>query len=284
MLLACYAVALFRPVGKLFEWILRRWCEGLGLACVLACLASAAHAQSMVICINDEEFSPFTSPNHEGESQLLIRRAAERLDWQISFVSVPWRRCLAGVGKGHYDAVIGVSASPEYQSTLVFPHAARVVDQTRSLGISRWVVYRAVGSQASWDGQHFSQLSKPVLYPAGRATLKVALQRFAVPVDDTAKNSTLLARMLLKGRGSLVIDHSYQVEQLQALPEFKGRLEVLPEVFGYGPIHLAVSQQLYARHSQQVEALWDEIGALRRVAIRSTSARKKRSTAIYRPD
>lgn len=238
----------------------------LRLLCLLACLVAPVQAATLVVCVSDEAFPPFTFPNREGDSQRLIRSAVERQGWQLEFIALPWRRCLAGVEQGLFGAIAGAAATPEYLDFMVFPQCSGQPDPRRALGITRLVVYRPAGDVAAWDGQGFSGLTRPVLYLSGRTTLKVLLEGLGVPAVDTARTSTQLAHMLLRGRGSLAIDHDYQVELLLAEPEFRGRLEVLPVPLGEAPIFLAVGRQLYQRHSRQIEAIWDEIGVLRRTA------------------
>lgn len=240
---------------------LRRLCLN-GLLALCLPLAAPAAATSLTVCISDEAFPPFTSPHQEGESQQRIRLAVERQGWQVEFLAMPWRRCLAGVQHDLYDAIAGVAATPEYQAFMAFPRRDGQLDQARALGVTRLVVFRPVGGSAGWNGQRFSRMAKPVLYLSGRATLKALLAHRGTPADDTAKTSTQLALMLLKGRGSLAIDHDYQVAQLAAMPAFQGRLEVLPAPLGEAPVYLAVGWHLYERHRPLIEAVWDELGAL----------------------
>lgn len=244
-----------------------RLCSRLvALLGLLLGLLAPVQAGTLAVCVSDEAFPPFTFPQHDGESQQRIRLATARQGWQVEFVALPWRRCLAGVQQGLYSAVAGATATAEYLSFMVFPQRAGQPDPRRALGVTRLVVFRPVGGSAEWDGQRFSGLTKPVLYLSGRSALRVLLARVRVPAVDTARNSTQLALMLLKGRGDLAIDHDYQVARLLALPEFQGRFEVLPALLGEAPIYLAVGSQLYQRHGHLVEAIWDEIGALQREA------------------
>lgn len=245
----------------------RRLCSRLAaLLLLLLCLVAPLQAGTLSVCVSDEAFPPFTFPDHDGESQTRIRLAVERQGWQVVFVALPWRRCLAGVQQGTYGAVAGATATAEYLSFMAFPQRAGQPDRRRALGVTRLVVFRPAGGSAEWDGQHFSGLTKPVLYLSGRSALRLLLAREQVPAVDTARTSTQLALMLLKGRGDLAIDHESQVAGLLALPEFQGRFEVLPALLGEAPIYLAVGGPLYQRRQQLIEAIWDELAALARAA------------------
>ncbi|RJG08983.1 hypothetical protein D3879_24450 [Pseudomonas cavernicola] len=252
--------------SELSRFIERIWLHLTGLLCMLVFLVAPVQAGTFSVCVSDEAFPPFTFPSREGDSQRLIRLAVEHHGWGVEFVALPWRRCLAGVEQGSFSAVAGVAATPEYLAFMAFPNSSGQPDQRRALGITRLVVYRPLGSLAGWDGQRFTGLAKPVLYLSGRTTLKALLARMGIPAIDTARASSQLAHMLFKGRGSLAIDHDYQVAQLFALPEFQGRFEVLPVPFGEAPIFLGVGLRLYDRRPRLVEAVWDEIGVLRHAA------------------
>lgn len=252
----------------------------LGAVLLLLGMGGPALAGSFSVCVSDEDFPPFTYPRHESESQTLIRRAAERQGLRVEYVAQPWRRCLAGVQHDLYSAVAGAAATPEYREFMAFPLHAGLADPQRALGTTRIMVFRTRDSRAAWDGRRFRGLDKPLLYLSGRTTLKVLLARMAVPTVDTARNSRQLALMLLKGRGSLAIDHDYQVARLLAMPEFRGRLEVLPTPLAEGAIYLAVGRQVYESHSQTVEAIWNDIGAaLRAVGPPAPAA----FPVVYRP-
>lgn len=229
---------------------------------LLLVLVAPAQALTLSVCVSDEAFPPFTYPHRDGESQARIRLASERQGWQVKFVALPWRRCLSGVQQKTYDAIAGVAVTAEYQGFMAFPQRAGRPDQARALGVTRLVVFRPAGGAALWDGQRFSQLEKPVLYLSGRAAIQALLARTGTPADDTAKTSTQLALMLLKGRGSLAIDHDSQVALLTSMPEFQGRFEVLSTPLGEAPIYLAVGRTLYEQQRQSIEAIWDELGVL----------------------
>lgn len=228
---------------------------------LLVWLVLPAQAQTLQVCISDEDFPPFTSPTEELAGQQRIRQAGARQGWQVTFIAMPWRRCLAGVEHGIYSAVAGVAAIPEHQAMMAFPQRGEQADPTRGLGATRLLVYRPRGSLADWDGRVFSHMAKPLLYLSGRTTLKSRFDQLGVASVDIARSSRQLAMMLLKGRGSLVVDHDFQVARVLALPEFRGQLEVLPVPFGEAPVYLAVGWPLYQGHRREVEALWDAMAA-----------------------
>lgn len=250
----------FAEVGQVRSRFVRLRCQ-LFVGLLLLCLGEPALAETFSVCVSDEPFPPFTDPLRESEIQRLIRQAGERQGLQVAFVALPWRRCLAGVQHTIYSAVAGAAATSEYLGAMAFPQRNGQPDPQRALGVTRIMALRLRNSRAGWDGLRFRGLDKPLLYLSGRTTLKVWLARMDVPAVDTARNSEQLALMLLKGRGSLAIDHDHQLEQLLTLPQFRGRLEILPKPVLEGSIYLAVGRQLYERNSEAVEAIWDDIGA-----------------------
>jgi hypothetical protein len=45
-------------------------------------------------CVSDEPVPPLTVPEHDGQTQYLVRRAAHENGLNVQFCVLPWRRCL----------------------------------------------------------------------------------------------------------------------------------------------------------------------------------------------
>jgi polar amino acid transport system substrate-binding protein len=225
--------------------------------------ASASLSRMLRVCVSDSPFLPFTHPTREAYGQRLVRQAVEHQGLALQFVTQPWKRCLQGVQRGIYAGVVGPAASLEYRSFLAFPRDREKVDGLRSLGVTTLVVYRRVGTQASWDGRRFEHIQGPVLYLSGRSTIRKKLDEHGVPSVDYARDSQQLALMLLNERGSLAIDHRSEVEKVIRLPEFQGHFDVLPVPFGKAHIYFAVGLDTYRQQRQLFEAIWTEIALLR---------------------
>lgn len=235
-----------------------------GLLMALA-LAPLGMAQILRVCVDDQPFPPLTFPDREGKAQSLIRQAAGHYGWAVEFISVPRRRCHAGVANGKYHALVPVAPSPGFGTSLVLPRRAGREDEGRSFGVLRAVLFRVRGTQAGWDGQRFSGLDTPVLYGSGSVALGDRLQQLDVPGDDSAKSLRQILVMLLMGRGQLGLGTEYQVKAALQEGGFDGRIEVLPVPFMQAPVYLGVGTDFYSAHQQTIEGIWNRIGELRLV-------------------
>lgn len=230
----------------------------LGLAFAPFCAA-----QVLRVCIDDQPFPPLTFPDREGQVQYLIRQAASQQGWAVQFLSVPRRRCHAGVASGEYHAAAPVSATTGVLDNMILPELDGSPDAQRSFGVVRAVVFRVRGSQADWDGQRFSGLDKPVLYGSGLLTFKDRLEALKVPSDDSAKSLSQIMTLLVIGRGQIAVSTEYQT--LAALKEggLEDRIEVLPVPFMQSAVFLGVGRGFYAANQQVIERIWTTIGELR---------------------
>jgi polar amino acid transport system substrate-binding protein len=137
------------------------------------------------------------------------------------------------------------------------------LDERYGLGEVVGVVYRAVGTSANWDGQHFSGLHTPVLFYAGARAVADRLGALQVAGDDSAKGTYQMAQMLLHGRAQLAVGAADDVQLLLQNPEFAKRIEVLPQPFMRAQLFMVVNLHFYAEHKASIDALWAGIGQLR---------------------
>ncbi|MGQ7958565.1 hypothetical protein ACUTAF_12790 [Pseudomonas sp. SP16.1] len=237
------------------------WLLMLGIGFCPAVVLASQH-RPLRVCISDSPFPPFTHPAREAAGQRLLRQAVEAQGLALEFVPKAWRRCLRGVQQGVYDGVIGTAANLEYQAFLAFPRMQERVDERRSLGTTRMLLYRRVGSRASWNGRTFQNLNGPLLYLSGRSALKSMIESAGGQGLDYARSSEQLALMMLNGRGSLAIDHQSEVERIIRMPPYRGRFEILPKPFIEAAIYFAVGLDSYRQRRPLFEAIWWEVSRL----------------------
>lgn len=225
-------------------------------------------AQTLQICVDDQHYPPFTYPDREGVVQMLVRAAVADSGWEVAFISVPRRRCYAGLASGLYQAAFPIVSTPGITHHLELPQRAGDEDVQRSFGMLRVVTFRARGSQASWDGQQFSGLQRPVLYGSGVNLLHDRLAELGVPGNDSAKSVRQIMEMLVAGRGEIAIGSEHQVMVALQDPQLAEQIEVLPSIFMQKYAYLGFHKGFYAEHGPMVEALWTRIGELRETIYR----------------
>lgn len=249
----------------------RFFCVRLALllsAGLLLCHSAAASAgigphHVIRLCIATEHYPPYTEPDAETPIQQRIRQAAASQGFGVEFIALPWRRCIYETQHDVMDGVVGLGDRIASEQGIRIPLKDGVVDRRRALGFVRFVFFRRSGDTVDWDGQQFQQLQGPVLCIGQVGELKLELARTGVAIEDTPRGPVELARMLLARRANLAVDSQGRLQELMAMPEFTGRLEMLEKPLGGRVSLLAIAPHLYAQYPQRIEALWDAYARLR---------------------
>jgi polar amino acid transport system substrate-binding protein len=232
------------------------------LACVLALATTTGACRTISVCIPVNPFPPLTFPTHEGQGQWLVRKAVERQGDTVQFLSVPWLRCTEGAANGTYDAAMPPSAI--FAGTLAFPqNEAGQIDPQQSVGEVALGVVRRIGTKADWNGKVFSDLSRPVMFNRGIASIKDKLAKLGTPGDESAHANESLMRKLLLGRGELLIMNTQAAQSEMAEEEYRGKLEILPAPFLSFTLYLAFNPRFQSGNAAFTKAVWAEIGRLR---------------------
>lgn len=232
------------------------------LAATLSVCAAAAQGHAVSICIPSNPFPPLTFPDHEGQAQWLARKAIARMGDSASFAVVPWARCVEGMRAGTYDGALPPTLA--FANEFAFPLGDDgKPDARKSVGEVTMVVLRRVGSAADWDGTAFTGLASPVMFNKGVLSVREKLARLGVRGDEGARSNDMLIHKLVAGRADLlVMNYQVAVGEL-ALPEFRGKLTILPAPFLSMVSYLAFGQRYLAAHPGYAEAVWNEIARLR---------------------
>ncbi len=231
------------------------------LALLLAC-PGAGRAADLLLCVDSNEWAPYTYPDREGSVQRLLRLAGQRAGHKVEFVARPWTRCEREVELGQLQGAVGASSTPQALQRLAFPRRGGEVDSSRALVTTPMVLLRRVGSTVQWDGRRITGLQGPVLYVMGYDDVEHRLQALGIPSDGGGSTNEMNARKLLAGRGDLLVTYEHDAQRLMRLAPFAGRLERLPQAFGQYHYYLAVNVEFYEQHRQAMERLWDAVKAL----------------------
>jgi len=226
---------------------------------LLFALACKAQALTLRLSTLDQPFPPHTMPDGSGQAQQLLRQAPADEGIDIDNSVAPRLRCIAQVKSGEVDAVLSAFL-PERMEYGVFPMAGTVADETRAVGVVRFVIYRQKGSHVGWDGHAFSGLdARPVGIQAGLAVTQ-RLRQTGVLVDQGAKTIGQNLEKLVRGRVQAVVALEGESQPLIER-EYGDRIEKLSQAFDSTPIYLHVRPAYYAEHRSAIEHLWN---ALRR--------------------
>lgn len=229
------------------------------LAAVLAAgLASGSLAAPFRLCTLDQPFYPFTMPDGSGQTQVLLRRAAQSLSLSVENHVAPRRRCLEELRTGQADGAVGAWIV-EREAYAAYPLQNGQPDEARSLAITRFLVYRRPGSAISWDGQRFQGLATAQQIGVQQGFVHVAkLQATHAAYDDGARTGAQNLEKLRLGR---VVAAIAQEEEVASLLQgrYRGQIEALETPFDSTVLYLMVARTFYEQNRDLTERYWQAI-------------------------
>ena len=236
--------------------VLRQWC----LCWLLSALT--APVLSMTLCVSDRPAAPLTFPDHDGQSQYLVRTAARAAGSEAVFLVQPWKRCVEAVRMGRVDGVLGVQSFQSYKDFMRFPVKKGLPDRAYSLGVDTWVFVTRADLAVSWDGKTLLGVASSVSYPSGVNVVRGALDSLGISNSDTAKTALQLMQMLRAGRFQAVVIRESDAQGFLAQQEFK-TLRILAPAFLLSDAYLAFGNDYADANPALVAATWEAIRRVR---------------------
>lgn len=216
-----------------------------------------AQPVAMRMCVDAEPHLPYLTPTLGGSAGELVSRAARHAGVHIALRQVPLARCRAELNADKADAT---PALPFRQMPfMVYPMRGDDADASAAVGSSSFMVFRRVGTKVGWNGKQFSDLHTPALLVFGSMPPLTVLARLGVPADDNAKTVRANFEKLLAGRADVCIAFRKEGQALLALPEFVGKIEMLPLSLTENRYYLSVTARFYRANKAAVEAMWQSI-------------------------
>ncbi len=235
-----------------------RWCMLLLLSLPMVCSAA-----TLRVCFDTRPHLPHLTPEGGGTVGLLIKMAAAEIGLDIAGYSVPVTRCREEIRANRAAGFPTTPYASELTDFLAFPMAQGTPDASRAVMNGRTMVFRRKGSKVDWDGKRFSHLGTPVLIVFGSSMVVQRLGAMQVPFDDKGKGVGENFSKLLAGRADIAVAWESDARALLSQPQFKGKIEVLPQPFADVPYFLAISKQFVAEHPGVAEQLWNAIGRIK---------------------
>ncbi len=256
-------------------------CLSLALALTFHC--AQAQALTLRLCVNQVAQAPHTTPDGDGIADRLIKKAAAEIGLAIAYHTAPASRCREELRHDVADAYPTVPYTPSLVTFISFPMQEGGPDPARAVVTVRNLLFRRVGTQVDWDGKRFSHLSSNVLVLFGASLMQDRLRGMDVPFDASGKTARANFDKLLAGRGDLVAGLDAGAGLL-ALPEYAGRIELLPVAFSNEAYYLGLSRHFVALHPDVAERLWDAIARIRRTPAFEAEARAVTQKSLLREE
>lgn len=236
--------------------LLLLWLYGV----VPAVAAEETRAPRLTFCYEDKESFPWVMPDGSGLNLLLLKQVAATLDLQVSWVAVPWRRCLSGLEKGAYDGAFAASYMPERLVHGVYPlDSDGRVDESKRLHTQVYALYSRKDNAVGWNGSEFRQLDGAIGTLSGFSIVDF-LRLHGAAVVESSRDPEALLYMLATRRVQAVALQALRADHvLEGNAELAAVIDKASLPLETKAYYLMLSHQLQRHQPQLTEQIWAEI-------------------------
>lgn len=227
-----------------------------------------AQAAKLRVCTDVHPHPPFLMPDGSGSAGRLVAAGARAAGFDIEFYAVPLARCRV---EAETNIVHGFPMTPYIPNVLPYaryPMRNGLPDVSRATMRARIMLYQRVGGPVTWNGRQVGGLVRPVLVPSGSLAMIDVLRKIGAPMDEQGRSLRANLSKLVAGRGDAAVGVWEEGVPLLTLPEFAGKIEMLPLPVHEQAYFLVVTKTFYAEHTGAVEAMWNKIGRLNQAGSR----------------
>jgi polar amino acid transport system substrate-binding protein len=221
-----------------------------------------AGAAKLRVCTDVHPHAPYLMPDGSGSVGRLVAAGAMVAGFELEFYAAPLARCRA---EAEINVVHGFAMTPYLPDVLPYaryPMRHGVPDATRATMRARIMLYQRTGGPVTWNGRQVGGLVRPVLVPSGSLAMIEVLRKIGAPMDEQGRSLHTNLSKLLAGRGDAAVGVWDEGQHLLSLPEFAGKIEMLPMPVFEQAYFLVVTKAFYADNGPAVEAMWNTIGRL----------------------
>jgi len=226
-------------------------------------LACAASARDLRLCVDANDWAPYTYPDHDGILQKRVREAAAGQGDSVTYLALPWLRCQSMVESGTLDGVLALPGLAAKTDRFAFPMEAGRIDQSRSAGLGELVLLRRADSEVSWDGRRLTGLTGKVAYVLGYDGISARLDELGIPNSGEYRSDQQDVMALLAGRTNVIAIYARNAADLMNMPPYRDKMVLLQPPLGQVYYFLAFNKAFYARESEWVESLWSGLSRTR---------------------
>jgi len=230
-----------------------------GLIGLLLCAPTQA-SDRLTLCFENRDVLPWRNLALQGLNFELLKRIEPKLNLQLQFQPLPWKRCLAKLKNNEVDGAFSVSYSADRREFGAYPGRGTPDPQWR-MHMARYYLMRKKGSHIAWDGKRFNNVDGKIGFQLGYSVGEM-LRAQDMPVDESKDTIDSVARKLLTGRlaGAAVFDSEVTVLMTGPLGT---QLEVLPTPLVEKPYFLILSNRLVKSDPALAERIWKAVEEVR---------------------
>ena len=232
------------------------------LAVTLALTSVTAQAQSIKLCHDDADSAPWLVKGTKGLNIVLMEAAAAKAGAKLEIVALPWKRCLGGVEDKSMDGAIAASFKDDRAKYAVYPTVGDKLDENKRLHTEEYSLYRAKGSNLSWDGTNFSNLTGSVGAQRGYSIID-NLKKSGAKVDEGGALAKDNMKKLVGGQVQAVALTTQEGDLLLASTEFSGKAEKVTPPLIQKTYYTIFGKEFYSKNTKIVDSLWSQMATVR---------------------
>ncbi|WP_294769703.1 transporter substrate-binding domain-containing protein [uncultured Rhodoferax sp.] len=236
-------------------------CSGLLLGQALAAEPAHPTPATLRLCYEDATILPWRTADGRGLNFELLQQVGQQLGVTLTYLPLPWKRCLASLQANEVDGAFAASFSAERLDMGAYP-GGKQADPAKRMHNDRYVLLRRKGSTVQWDGKQISNLEGPVGVQLGYS-IAAQLRGKGVAVDENNQGALALARRLMLGRVGAVAMGGSDATMLFAQPDIANQLEELPLPLTEKSYYLMLSHQLLATQPELAQRIWKTMETVR---------------------
>lgn len=232
-----------------------------------AAAAPTGKAAPLVMCYEDVEQRPWSSPDGTGLNFELLRRVEKQLGERFVYAAKPWRRCIEELRLGTVDAVIAAADAKARRGFAVYPLLPDgSADPARALYADSVYVYLRAGGQGGWDGHTLRAPNQEVAVQSGYLISTVLRERGYRP-RELVKSADDALRLLVNGMFDVAVLQGSEASRLARNdPRFQAHVVQAAQPYWVAELHLAFNRDTYRRNPPRADAIWHAITAVRNSA------------------
>lgn len=204
---------------------------------------------------------------HIGLDIDLLEQVCQQLGVKAEFQAYPWLRALTEMSYGVVDAVFASSYKVERERYGLYPSKGGELDVSKHLHMSGYSLYVNKGSQLSFDGSQFENVTHAIGVQRGFSIAR-DLKPFKVPLSDRTDDPERILHQLLRGRLAAAALQTARAERIiNSEPRLKAsirnlNLQVAP--FQQKPYFVMFSKQFIAKYPEFTQLFWQTVEQVRK--------------------
>ncbi|MBI5894307.1 MAG: transporter substrate-binding domain-containing protein [Deltaproteobacteria bacterium] len=229
----------------------------------------APTSKDLIFACEDKENYPFIMGTGEniykkkpGVSIEILKKVEEKLNINIKFVRMPWKRALSSVESGSVDGLFEISFKEERKKIGAYPMKNEKPDKDKRFFTAKYVLYTKKDSPVKWDGQRFFNVSGMIGAPLGYS-IADDLKDKNVKVEASPSTKNDMKKLLLgriDGAAALEYEGDNIIKRDNELQKNIKKHEIPLAVKDY---YLIFSRRFYKKDKKLAQKIWDEIEAIR---------------------